>query len=128
SAMSRLQAAGFRVVPVTGRSAGWCDHFVRMWPVDAVIGETGAFYMLRQGGGVRVVFTPDEAALKAARARREAIAAAVLHEVPEAALAGDQPYRLVDLAIDIAEAVPPLPAPRVARIAELLRAHGMRAQ
>jgi len=128
ASMARLQAAGLRVVPVTGRSAGWCDHFVRMWPVDAVIGETGAFYMLRQGGSVRTVFTPDEAALQAARTRRDAIAAEVLREVPEAALAGDQPYRLVDLAIDVAEAVPPLPAQRVARIVEILRSHGMHAQ
>lgn len=128
AAMNRLRAAGLRVVPVTGRSAGWCDHFVRMWPVDAVIGETGAFYMLRKGGGVRTVFTPDAEALAAARTRREAIAARVLQEVPEAALAGDQPYRLVDLAIDIAEAVAPLAPERVARIVALLRAEGMHAQ
>jgi len=128
AAMERLQAAGLRVVPVTGRSAGWCDHFVRMWPVDAVIGETGAFYMLREGGAVHTVFAPDAAALEAARTRRDAIAAEVLREVPEAALAGDQPYRLVDLAIDIAEAVPPLAAPRIARIVELLHAQGMHAQ
>jgi HAD superfamily hydrolase (TIGR01484 family) len=128
AAMNRLREAGLRVVPVTGRSAGWCDHFVRMWPVDAVIGETGAFYMLREGGGVRTVFTPDPAALEAARTRRGPIAEEVLREVPEAALAGDQPYRLVDLAIDIAEAVPPVAPERVARIVALLRARGMHAQ
>src|SRR6185503_128964 len=43
SALERLQQAGFRVVPVTGRPAGWCDHIARMWPVDAVVGENGAF-------------------------------------------------------------------------------------
>ena len=32
------------VVPITGRPAGWCDHIARMWPVDAVVGENGAFY------------------------------------------------------------------------------------
>lgn len=128
AAMCRLHAAGLRVVPVTGRSAGWCDHFVRMWPVDAVIGETGAFYMVRSGRGVRTVFTPDAAQLDAARTQRDAIAAEVLRAVPEAALAGDQPYRLVDLAIDIAEAVPPLPPERVARIVALLQARGMHAQ
>ena len=25
-ALERLQAAGLRVIPVTGRPAGWCDH------------------------------------------------------------------------------------------------------
>src|SRR5690349_14148860 len=43
-AMERLQRAGMRLVPITGRPAGWCDHIARMWPVDAVVGENGAFY------------------------------------------------------------------------------------
>ena len=128
TAMNRLQAAGVAVVPVTGRSAGWCDMIVRTWPVDAVIGETGAFWMLREGGGVNVHYTMDEAAL-AARSRRDEIAARVLAELPQARLAGDQPYRLVDLAIDIAEAVsPPLPAVQVQHIVEIMRSEGMHAQ
>ena len=45
SALQRLHAAGRIVVPVTGRPAGWCDHIARMWPVNAVVGENGAFYM-----------------------------------------------------------------------------------
>jgi HAD superfamily hydrolase (TIGR01484 family) len=44
AAMERLKDAGKIVVPVTGRPAGWCDHIARMWPVDAVVGENGAFY------------------------------------------------------------------------------------
>ncbi len=44
AALERLHAAGRIVVPVTGRPAGWCDHIARMWPVDAVVGENGAFY------------------------------------------------------------------------------------
>ena len=43
-ALERLHRAGFLVIPVTGRPAGWCDHIARMWPVDAVVGENGAFY------------------------------------------------------------------------------------
>ena len=43
-AMEQLQASGLLVVPITGRSAGWCDHIARMWPVDGVVGENGAFY------------------------------------------------------------------------------------
>ena len=46
SALERLHQAGFLVVPVTGRPAGWCDHIARMWPVDAVVGENGAFYFI----------------------------------------------------------------------------------
>ena len=43
-ALERLHEAGFLCVPITGRPAGWCDHIARMWPVDAVVGENGAFY------------------------------------------------------------------------------------
>ena len=43
-ALERLHDAGLLVIPVTGRPAGWCDHIARMWPVDAVVGENGAFW------------------------------------------------------------------------------------
>ena len=43
-ALERLRDAGLLVIPVTGRPAGWCDHIARMWPVDAVVGENGAFW------------------------------------------------------------------------------------
>ena len=36
AAMERLASAGFKVIPITGRPAGWCDHIARMWPVDGV--------------------------------------------------------------------------------------------
>src|SRR5580765_245362 len=45
AALERLSAAGKLVIPITGRPAGWCDHIARMWPVDAVVGENGAFTM-----------------------------------------------------------------------------------
>src|SRR5438445_449763 len=43
-AMWDLYEAGIAVVPVTGRPAGWCDHFARMWPIAGIVGENGAFY------------------------------------------------------------------------------------
>src|SRR5450830_2106206 len=45
TALETLQRAGLRVIPVTGRPAGWCDQIARMWPVDGIIGENGALYM-----------------------------------------------------------------------------------
>ena len=44
AALARLRAAGRLVIPITGRPAGWCDHIARMWPVDGVVGENGAFW------------------------------------------------------------------------------------
>ena len=44
AALEQLQRAGIKVIPITGRPAGWCDHIARQWPVDGVVGENGAFY------------------------------------------------------------------------------------
>jgi len=38
-----LKDSDLKVVPITGRPAGWCDHIARMWPVDGIVGENGAF-------------------------------------------------------------------------------------
>src|SRR5690242_4106527 len=43
-ALWKLRRAGIKVVPITGRPAGWCDLIARQWPVDGVVGENGAFY------------------------------------------------------------------------------------
>jgi len=55
AAMESLRAAGLLLIPITGRPAGWCDHIARMWPVDAVVGENGALYMLRDQGAGRLL-------------------------------------------------------------------------
>ena len=44
NALWQLHDAGLKIVPITGRAAGHVDHIARFWPVDAVIGENGAFY------------------------------------------------------------------------------------
>ena len=44
-ALEDLHCAGFIVIPVTGRPAGWCDHIARMWPVDAVVEKNGALFL-----------------------------------------------------------------------------------
>jgi HAD superfamily hydrolase (TIGR01484 family) len=129
-AMERLRAAGLLVIPVTGRPAGWCDHIARMWPVDAVVGENGALYMIHDdhGGALKKRYVVDAADRAAARARIERIGEAILRLVPGCALASDQPYRETDLAIDYCEDVPPLPPEAVERIAALMRAQGMSAK
>ena len=45
-ALERLREKGLFVIPITGRPAGWCDHIARMWPVDGIVGENGAFYFI----------------------------------------------------------------------------------
>ena len=129
-ALERLRASGLLVVPVTGRPAGWCDHIARMWPVDAVVGENGAFWFrhdARAGKLVkRYVVNEEERALR--RARLGAIAERILREVPGSAIASDQPYREADLAIDFREDVAPLPLGDVQRIVALMESEGLTAK
>ena len=39
-ALERLKQAGLKVIPITGRPAGWCDQIARMWPVDGAVSYT----------------------------------------------------------------------------------------
>jgi hypothetical protein len=129
-ALERLRCAGKMVIPITGRPAGWCDHIARMWPVDAVVGENGAFYMRHDDAVRKLVrrFAIDAPARRAARARLDAIAARILAAVPGCALASDQRYREADIAIDFCEDVAPLPRSEVDRIVALMEAEGMTAR
>ncbi|HET7260370.1 MAG TPA: HAD-IIB family hydrolase [Casimicrobiaceae bacterium] len=129
AALERLHDAGRIVVPVTGRPAGWCDHIARMWPVNAVVGENGAFYMRYERASrklaTRYAEMPTATGREALRARLARIGAEVLAAVPGAALASDQHYRETDLAIDWCEDVPALPRSEVDRIVALLEARSM---
>jgi HAD superfamily hydrolase (TIGR01484 family) len=129
-ALSALKAAGLLVVPVTGRPAGWCDHIARFWPVDAVVGENGAFWMWHDGkaGRLRTRFIQSDAERAEGRRKLEVVKQEVLRTVSGSALASDQPYRLADLAIDFCEDVPPLSRAEVERIVTIFEAHGARAK
>ena len=130
AALARLRAAGLLVIPITGRPAGWCDHIARMWPVDAVVGENGAFYMRYDTARRKLVkrFLAGEPERAAHRARLQGIGAKILRAVPGAALATDQHYRESDLAIDFCEDVAPLPRAEVDRIVAMMEAEGMTAK
>jgi len=127
-AMAALKRAGRIVVPITGRPAGWCDHIARMWPVDAVVGENGAFYFCFSDGKLQKKFKDDDAVRALNRSRLQAIGARIVAQVPGCAIASDQPYRETDLAIDYCEDVPPLPLEAAGRIAGLMRAEGLTAK
>jgi HAD superfamily hydrolase (TIGR01484 family) len=127
-ALAALKRAGRIVVPVTGRPAGWCDHIARMWPVDAVVGENGAFFFRYADGKLNRRFVDADDVRAARRAKLAGIGAGILEAVPGTALASDQAYRETDLAIDYCEDVPPLPLEAAQRIAGLMRAEGLTAK
>jgi hypothetical protein len=130
AAMERLRRAGLLVIPITGRPAGWCDHIARMWPVDAVVGENGALYMIHDDRARKLTkrYAVGEADRQAARTRLSAVGEHIVRTVPGCALASDQPYREADLAIDYCEDVAPLSREAVDRIVALMRAEGMTAK
>ena len=103
----RLSRGGIAVVPVTGRPAGWCDHLARMWPVAGVVGENGAFYFRYDRRRKKMIrsHTLTEEQRREGRRRLENVKRRALREVPGAAVAADQPYRMADLAIDFCEDV-----------------------
>jgi HAD superfamily hydrolase (TIGR01484 family) len=130
SALAALHESGFLVIPVTGRPAGWCDLIARFWPVDAVVGENGAFYFRydHERHRMRRHLAAPLKEFRDRRARLDALASEILSAVPGAALASDQAYRLADLAIDFREDVPPLPAEKVDAIVTLFQKAGATAK
>jgi HAD superfamily hydrolase (TIGR01484 family) len=126
AALEALKRAGRIVVPVTGRPAGWCDHIARMWPVDAVVGENGAFYYWFDGKKLQRRYFDENGASRKAELLR--IGETILRQVPGTALAADQAWRETDLAIDFREDVPALPLPVAERVATLMREAGLTAK
>ncbi|MCW8860424.1 MAG: HAD-IIB family hydrolase [Deltaproteobacteria bacterium] len=129
-AMEKLQKAGIKVIPVTGRPAGWCDHIARMWPVDGIVGENGAFYFYYQAQQHKMIrrYWDSEAVRQKNRHRLSALSDKILATVSGTKTSADQSYRETDLAIDFCEDVPPLPLGEVNRIVALFRQAGARAK
>ncbi|MGH6933834.1 MAG: HAD-IIB family hydrolase [Dongiaceae bacterium] len=129
-ALERLRAAAFLVIPITGRPAGWCDHIARMWPVDGVVGENGAFYFRydEAARNLRKRYLLSDGERAANLERLAAVRDRILATVPGAALASDQLYREADLAIDFREDVTPLARHSIDRIVELFHQAGATAK
>lgn len=104
----RLRESGIRAIPVTGRPAGWCDCIARQWPVDAVIGENGAFVMYMRDGKLHRVYNPEAPALDSVRDRLVALEEDIRKRFPDVRIAKDQSFRLFDVAFDFAEEAPVL--------------------
>jgi len=126
-ALWRLHDAGFLIVPVTGRPAGWCDLIIRQWPVHAVVGENGAFvYYSQQERGaakIRTLYHPDVAGDEV-HARLDLLGEKVLEAIPGTRVARDQFARQFDLAIDFREDPPDLGLETAERIRQLCEAQG----
>lgn len=123
AAMWALCRAGFALIPVTGRPAGWCDMILRQWPVEAVICENGAFALYRDDADTVKTLTHPNAA-KNPKPALEKLIQAVLSCVPGARLARDQFCRMYDAAFDFAEDAPRLDEETVEAVMRVCREAG----
>jgi HAD superfamily hydrolase (TIGR01484 family) len=125
-AMERLQDAGISVIPITGRPAGWCDHIARMWPVNGLVGENGAFYFYyddKRKKMLRRYWKPETERMEDRR-KLDEIKHNILGKFPNCRVASDQNYREADLAIDYCEDVPPIPMEEVEEIVRCFTQEG----
>ena len=121
SALENLSNSGFIVIPVTGRCAGWCDHIARMWPVNGVVGENGAFFFSydHQSKKMQQTYCQTPKERKENHLALHEIKKTILKNVSGSALASDQDYRHTDLAIDFAEDVATLSSNKIKEIVNI---------
>jgi len=130
TAMESLQEKGIRIIPITGRPAGWCDHIARMWPIDAIVGENGAFFF-RYDPSIKKMqrhYFLSEQQRNEDRQKLEQLKKEILQAVPGADVSADQMYREADLAIDFCEDVPPLPQADIDKIVAIFEQAGAQAK
>jgi HAD superfamily hydrolase (TIGR01484 family) len=128
SALWSLKNAGFKVVPITGRPAGWCDHFARFWPVDAIVGENGAFTFFMNRGIRKRIDTPAGQERLYLKDQLTLLSEKIQVHFPKARWASDQSYREYDLAIDICEDVDAWSAEDVESLLTFCRQEGAHAK
>lgn len=128
AALWRLKKSDFKIIPVTGRPAGWCEMIARFWPVDGIVGENGAFYFRYHQNKMHRHFETDEKTRAENQKKLKLIEAEVLKNVPGTAVASDQFCRIADLAIDFCEDVPRLESSQVQKIQKIFENHGAQAK
>ncbi|MFA6689827.1 MAG: haloacid dehalogenase [Sphaerochaetaceae bacterium] len=128
-AMWRLHDAGVRIVCVTGGSAGWGDVYLRQWPVEAVVSESGAVSLYRktlpgQGQGMITHFIHPSIDVDSYRERAGRLISRVLSEVPGSKLSSDQFARIYDIAFDYGSEPPFLDQDSVDHILAICKEEG----
>ncbi len=135
-ALADLKAAGFHVIPITGRPVGWSEPFAQVWPVDAIVAENGAVALISGQIGLQPLssgreqlskrYQQDESTRLANYTRMQQVAARIVREVPGAVISQDSPGRETDIAIDHSEFVH-LPPAAIAQAVQIMQGEGMNA-
>lgn len=133
-ALWKLHDAGLKIIPITGRPAGWCEMIARFWPVEGVVGENGGFYFryasekAHSQKKMRRWFFSDDKTIKLNQQKLGEIEKEVLQKIPGCAISSDQFCRLMDLAVDFCEDVTPLDISQVQKIVKIFEKHGAQAK
>jgi len=135
-ALADLKAAGLMVIPITGRSIGWCQTFAQgdavrgsaAWPADAFVAENGGVaWIAEASGGIPLnhkIYAQSATIRARNRARMRAVTLQVLAQVPGAQLARDSDVRETDIAFDYREFAN-LSQAEVAQVVAILQSAGM---
>lgn len=133
-ALWKLHDAGLKIIPITGRPAGWCEMIARFWPVEGVVGENGGFYFRyaseKANSPKKMLrwFFSDDKTIKSNQQKLAEIEKEVLKEVPGSAISSDQFCRLMDLAVDFCEDVTPLDKNQIQKIVQIFQRHQAQAK
>lgn len=128
AALWDLASAGIKVIPITGRPAGWCEMIARQWPVAGVVGENGGFWFRYHDRKMKREYFFGEDVIRKNREQLNLLEDRILREVPGCAIASDQFCRLMDLAVDFCEDVPALPPGSVDKIVSIFKSAGAQAK
>lgn len=94
--MEEAEKKGYRIILVSGGSAGWCEVYLRQWPVYRVIAESGALLIYKdECDQVKYLKNPaitDEDIKKRAK---------LLSMIEKEYLSSDQYARVFDIAVDL---------------------------
>lgn len=127
-AIWKLKKNNIKVIPVTGRPAGWCDMIARLWPVDGVIGENGGLYYRYSNHKMHRWNYANETTQILNRQKLNIIAEEIRTTVPNSAISADQFCRVYDLAIDFCEDIPKLSQTEIDTIVQIFHNHGAEAK
>jgi HAD superfamily hydrolase (TIGR01484 family) len=94
-----LERAGIKTICVTGGSTGWADIYLRQWPIEAVVTESGAIALYKKDGKY-CRWTHSSINQSTYEKNKQNLIKTVLDKVPEARLSSDQFSRIYDVAFD----------------------------
>ena len=122
-ALYDLSDNGFKVICVTGGSAGWGDTYLRQWPVEAVLSESGAVCLYRENRVIKRYVHPS-IIQQGYQERSRKLMETVLSEVPGSKLSSDQFARLYDIAFDHGSEPPYLSKEQIEAVVAVCHRYG----